>query len=245
MEMENLSSNMQRYFVSGSSENIIFPEKDIFHIKKVMRNKVGDQIEIVLSDKAYLATIDKLEPLHVYINEPILKEAELENDLTIFFPLTKSDKAELVIQKASEIGASKVVFYRSKRCVIKLDQESFNKKKERYLAIAKEASEQCHRLKIVDICGVINLQDIDNYLLDRNYVAYELEAGNTSPLYEELSKDNKSTSIIVGPEGGFEKEEISLLVNKGFKVVSLGKRILRCETAAIYALSVISFMMEK
>lgn len=245
MEMENLSSNMQRYFVSGTPENIIFLEKDIFHIKKVMRNKVGDQVEIVLDGKAYLTTIDRLEPLHVYINEPILKEVELDKNLTIFFPLTKSDKAELVVQKATELGATKVIFYRAKRCVIKLDQEGFNKKKDRYLSIAKEASEQCHRLKIVDICGVINLQDIDKYLEERNYVAYELEAGKTSPLFEDLSLDNKSTSIIVGPEGGFEKEEVELLTQKGFKVVSLGKRILRCETAAIYALSVISFMMEK
>ena len=245
MEIENLSLNMQRYFVTGSLENILFSEKDVFHIQKVMRCRIHDHIEVVLDEKAYLATIDSVSPLKVHINEPILKEVELKDDLVLFFPLTKSDKAELVIQKASEIGARRIVFYRSNRCVIKLDQDSFKKKLERYLAIAKEASEQCHRTRIIDIEGVINLKDIDKYMQERNYVAYELEAGETTSLYEELSKDNKSTSIIVGPEGGFEKEEVGLLTKKGFKSVSLGKRILRCETAAIYSLSVISFLMEK
>ena len=236
---------MQRYFVSGNKDNIIFTPNDVHHITKVMRNKIGDQIEVVINSDAFLVTIDNLSPLHVYINEPILKEVELSKDLVAFFPLAKSDKAELIIQKASEIGASKVVFYRSKRCVVKLDQPSFEKKKERYLSIAKEASEQCHRTKIVDIQGVIDLKDIDKYMVNRNFVAYELEAGQTSILFDELNKDNESTSIIVGPEGGFEKEEVNLLVNKGFKAVSLGKRILRCETAMIYALSIISFFMEK
>lgn len=236
---------MQRYFISGTIQNPVFSEKDIFHIQKVMRCRINDHIEVVLDEKAYLATIEKVSPLIVHINEPILKEVELNNELVLFFPLTKSDKAELVIQKATEIGAHKIVFYRANRSVIKLDQDAFNKKLDRYYAIAKEASEQCHRTKIITLDGIINLKDIDKYRLERNFVAYELEAGNTDSLYNELSLDNKSTSIIVGPEGGFEKEEIDLLTEKGFKVVSLGKRILRCETAAIYAISVISFFMEK
>ena len=236
---------MQRYFVNGDINNIIFLEQDIFHIQKVMRNKLKDHIEIVLNENAYLAEIDNINPLHVHIIEPILKEVELEKELVLFFPLTKSDKAELVIQKASELGASKIVFYRCQRCVIKLDQDSFNKKLNRYLAIAKEASEQCHRNKILNIEGVINLKDINKYMLDRNYVAYELEAGKTSNLFMELTKENKSTSFIVGPEGGFEKEEVEYLIKQGFKCISLGKRILRCETAAIYSLSIASFMLEK
>ena len=99
--MENLSLNMQRYFVTGSLENILFSEKDVFHIQKVMRCRIHDHIEVVLDEKAYLATIDSVSPLKVHINEPILKEVELKDDLVLFFPLTKSDKAELVIQKAS------------------------------------------------------------------------------------------------------------------------------------------------
>lgn len=236
---------MQRYFVQIDKDNIRFNEGDIFHIQKVMRNKVGDQIEIVSEEKAYLATIDNVNPLSVHINEPILKQSELGNDLTIFFPLTKSDKAELVIQKATELGASKIIFFRCKRCVVKLDNDAFNKKVVRFKAIAKEAAEQCHRNKIPEIIGVIDIKDIDKYMLDNNFIAYELLAGNTTNLYDELNNKSSSTSLIVGPEGGFEVQEVETLTSNGFKAVSLGKRILRCETAAIYGLSVISFFMEK
>ena len=236
---------MQRYFVSIENNEIRFLESDIFHIQKVMRNKVGDQIQIVSDSKAYLATIDCINPLHVYINEPILKEVELDKEVAIFFPLTKSDKAELVIQKATELGASKIVFFRCNRCVIKLDNDTFNKKLTRYNAIAKEAAEQCHRNKIPEILGVLNIKDISSYMLENNFVAYELLAGNTTNLFDELSSSHKSTSLIVGPEGGFEEKEVEELTKLGFKTVSLGRRILRCETAAIYGLSVISFFLEK
>ena len=146
---------------------------------------------------------------------------------------------------ASELVISRLIFFRSNRCVVKLDNDQFNKKKARYLTIAKEASEQCHRNKILDIVGVIDFKDIPNYLSDKNLVAYELLAGNTISLYSELNDIDSSISLLVGPEGGLEEKEVEYLLNHSFKSVSLGKRILRCETAAIYMMSVVSFMLEK
>ena len=236
---------MQRYFVTKEKGQILFLEQDIFHITNVMRNKVGDHIEVVIDNQAYMATITSLNPLNIEINEPILKEVELKNEVTLFFPLTKSDKAELVIQKASELGVSRLVFFNCKRSIIKLDQSQFEKKKNRYLTIAKEASEQCHRTKIIDIVGIINFKDIPSYASTKNLVAYELLAGNTSSLYEEIKDLVSSISLLVGPEGGLEEKEVEYLLNNNFKSVSLGKRILRCETAAIYFASVVSFMLEK
>lgn len=236
---------MQRYFVKKENEQILFLEQDIFHITKVMRNKIGDHIEVVINNEAYMATITSFNPFNIEINEPILKEVELKNDVTLFFPLTKSDKIELVIQKASELGASRLVFFNCKRSIIKLDQAQFEKKKSRYLAIAKEASEQCHRNKIISIEGIIDFKDIPNYSSTKNLVAYELLAGNTSSLYEEIKDLDSSISLLVGPEGGLEEKEVEYLLNNNFKSVSLGKRILRCETAAIYFLSVVSFILEK
>lgn len=236
---------MQRYFVTENNQQLVFSQQDIFHIKNVMRNKKGDQIEVVLNEKAYLVTITSLDPFLVEINEPILKETELEKEVTLFFPLTKSDKAELVIQKASELGISRLVFFNCKRSIIKLDNEQFNKKKTRYLTIAKEASEQCHRNKIIDIEGVINFKDIPQYKQDNNLVAYELLAGNTTSLFLELNNKKESVSLLVGPEGGLEEKEVEYLLNNGFKSVSLGKRILRCETAAIYMMAITSFLLEK
>ena len=163
----------------------------------------------------------------------------------LFLPLTKSDKIELVIQKATEIGATKIYLYRANRSVVKLDNDAFNKKLDRFNKIAKEASEQCHRLVIPEISGVLNIKDIQDHLSNLNLVAYELDAGNTSSFYDELDKINGSVSFIVGPEGGFEEYEIKALEDMSFKRVSLGKRILRMETAAIYGLSVIASFMEK
>ena len=236
---------MQRYFVSLINEKIVFSEQDIFHIQKVMRNKVGDEIEIVYDNHAFLVAIDSLNPLNVHIVNPILNDSELPHDLVLFFPLTKSDKIELVIQKATEIGATKIYLYRANRSVVKLDNDAFNKKLDRFVKIAKEASEQCHRLVVPEISGVLNVKDIKDHLSDFNLVAYELDAGKTSSFYDELERIDGSISFIVGPEGGFEEYEIKALEEIGFKRVSLGKRILRMETAAIYGLSVIASFMEK
>ena len=236
---------MQRYFVSYENEKIIFNEQDVFHIQKVMRNKIGDEIQVVFNSKAYLVAIDSINPLLVHIVNPILDDSELPYDLVLFFPLTKSDKIELVIQKATELGATKIYFYKANRSIVKLDNDAFKKKVERYLKIAKEASEQCHRLIIPSIEGVLEVKDIKNYLASTNLVAYELEAGKTTSFYDELELAKKDIAFIVGPEGGFEVNEIETLESFGFKRVSLGKRILRMETAAISGLSIIASFMER
>lgn len=236
---------MQRYFVQGTIDNLIFNEQDAFHIQKVMRFSRGDEIQVVLDGKTYLCVIDASSPLKVHVQEEIIEDSELPHELRLFFPLCRWDKSELVVQKAVEIGATSICFYRAKRSVVKLDDRDFDKKLMRLEAIAKEASEQCHRQRIPEITGVLNIADIKEHMCDVNLLAYELEAGKTNKLADILKSLQSSISFIVGPEGGFEKEEVNTLVEFGFEKVSLGKRILRVETAAIYGLSVISFNMEK
>ena len=236
---------MQRYFVKGNLDNILFNEQDIFHIQKVMRCKKGDQIEIVLDEKAYLTIIDEVNPLRIHIQEPINNEVELSYPTTLFFPLTKSDKIELVIQKGTELGISRIILYRASRSVVKMTNEDFKRKENRMISIAKEASEQCHRLKIPEIIGVVDFKDIKNYEADHNLFAYELEAGKVNPLEKQLNNIKGSVNMIVGPEGGFTKEEAEYLVNNKYVALPLGKRILRCETAAIYLMTLVSYYLEK
>ena len=243
--MENSSSNMQRYFVEIKNNNVILSKDDIFHITKVMRGKVGDHIEVVdnESHQVYLAVINSINPLTIVVQEPILHNAELDKNVTLFFALAKSDKIEFVIQKATELGAKRIVLFQGKRSVVKFSNEDFARKVGRYQAIAKEASEQCHRQYIPEIIYIDNLKKIKYYLADVNLFAYELEADK--PHYIDELKDAKSVSVIIGPEGGFDESEAEHLKELDFIPVSLGKRILRCETAAVYALSVISYLLEK
>lgn len=237
---------MQRYFASLIGKEVILKEDDIFHLTKVMRAKINDQIEVVDENgKAYLAVVGQINPLRVYIQEPILKNSELNTKVTLFFALAKSDKIDFVIQKATELGVAKIVLFEGKRSIVHFSKDDFARKYNRYHIIAKEAAEQCHREVIPEICFAPSIKDIENDLAEINLFAYELDAGKTSDFASIFEKRMNSLSVIIGPEGGFDEKEAEYLLTKGFKTISLGKRILRCETAAVFALSVIAFYLEK
>ncbi len=237
---------MQRYFATIINNEVILNQDDVFHLTKVMRAKVNTLIEAVDdSHKAYLAIVKSITPLKIEIQEPILSNSELDTPVTLFFGLAKSDKVEFIIQKATELGANKVVLFQGKRSVVKFSNEDFLRKLPRFQSIAKEAAEQCHREYIPEIKYVKSINEIKDDLCDLNLFAYELDAGKTSSFIDLLNEKHKSISIIIGPEGGFDIAEAIELNKMGFKNVSLGKRILRCETAAVYALSIIAFNLEK
>ena len=237
---------MQRYFANKIGENIILGDGDVHHLLHVMRAKKGDEIEAVADNKLYACLVESLNPLVVKINYEIPTDSELDEEITLFFALAKGEKIDFVVQKATELGTSKIVLLKTERCVVKFDDKSLTHKLERFEKIAKEASEQSHRLKIPQIVGTVDIKNIPQELLsDINLVAYEKEAGQTTSLIDNIVK-GKSTSIMIGPEGGFSEDEVNLLTSKySFKRVSLGKRILRTETAAVYALSVIGALLEK
>ena len=237
---------MQRYFASKKENKIILGDGDVHHLLHVMRNKKGDEIEVVADNKLYACIIKSINPLDIEINYEIPVDSELHNEVTLFFALAKGDKIDFVIQKATELGVHKIVLIKTERCVVKLTQDDFMRKLDRYNKIAKEASEQSHRLRVPEIVGVMDIKNIPSELMrDTNLLAYEKEAGQTSTFLERVTGKG-SYSIMIGPEGGFSLSEVELLVNKyGFEPVSLGKRILRTETAAVYALSVIGCLLEK
>lgn len=233
---------MQRYFASIINNQVYLDDGDVHHLLHVMRMNKGDNIEVVFDGSLFIAFIESTNPLIIKINHKVESDVELKHDVTLFFALAKGDKIDFVCQKATELGAKNVVLVNTKRCVTKFDDKDINKKLSRFSKIAKEASEQSHRLNVPNIIGVINLKDINNYLCDYNYVAYEKEAGTTENAFCNI---DGSVSVFIGPEGGFDEKEVEYLESIGFKTVSLGKRILRTETAAVYALSVIGFLMEK
>ena len=237
---------MQRYFASIDNQYFVHLSKeDEHHVCHVMRMKKGDEIEVVDNAHLFLCRIDSFNPLTISVIHEIANDVEIKEDITLLFALTKGDKIDLVLQKATELGVKKVALIESERTVVNYEGKDIDKKLERFKKIMKEASEQSHRLIVPELLGVYNLKNLpSNLLSDLNYVAYEKDANNINEAFQGLEK-GKSISILIGPEGGFSEQEINHLTTQGFIRTSLGKRILRAETAAIYALSVIGYLLEK
>lgn len=233
---------MQRYFAKIIDHNVQLSPDDLHHITHVMRMRVGDFFEVVDNQTLYVCEITSLNPFSINMEEK-KEDVEINSHITLFFALAKGDKIDLVIQKATELGVHKIVLFKSRRCVVNFDNKDIEKKLSRYQKIAKEASEQCHRLIVPEIVGVIDIKDIPQYKEEINLLAYEKMAGHTEGSFN--LNNPKGVSIVIGSEGGFDEDEANHLINQGFKTISLGKRILRCETAAIYALSVLGYQLEK
>ena len=237
---------MQRYFASIDHQYFVHLSKeDEHHVCHVMRMKKGDEIEVVDNAHLFLCRIDSFNPLTISVIHEIANDVEIKEDITLLFALTKGDKIDLVLQKATELGVKKVALIESERTVVNYEGKDIDKKLERFKKIMKEASEQSHRLIVPELLAVYNLKNLpSNLLSDLNYVAYEKDANHIDEAFQGLEK-GKSISILIGPEGGFSEQEINHLTTQGFIRTSLGKRILRAETAAIYALSVIGYLLEK
>ena len=236
---------MQRYFANVNNTSIILSKDDSFHLLKVMRSKIGEQIIAISDGELYLGEVISLNPL-IISNKGIYQEEnrELSVDTTLFFALAKGDKIDFVIQKATELGVKHIVLIKTERCVVKISQDDFNRKLTRYSSISKEAGEQCERRYLPSISYLDNIKSIPNeYLASINYVAYEEDAFNKVNFLD--CKDKRSVSLLIGPEGGLTLEEVEALEKQGFKRVSLGKRILRTETAAVAGLAMINMVIEQ
>ena len=248
---------MPRFFIKGSqiqNNKIIIIGEDVNHIKNVIRKQIGDNIEICNKDnkKSYKCEITKIEENQItteIIEELISQEDNIIVD--IYQGLPKADKMELIIQKSVELGANAIIPVDMKRCVVKLDSKSEEKKIERWQKISESAAKQCGRNNIPEVKHIVNIKDIckliTNY--DAMIVAYENEKENT--LKQELTKlkqennfNNLKIGIVIGPEGGLEENDVKLLKESGAKIITLGSRILRTETVALNMLSIIMYELE-
>ena len=230
-------------------DNFIFIENsDVNHIKNVLRKNIGDILDIV-SDRIR----DKAEIIEISSNQIKCKILEKNEDidkkinLTIFQGLAKADKIEYIIQKCTELGVYEIVPTEMKRCVVKLDEKDKSKKIERWRKIAEVAAKQSLRndiLKIEDILSfksmILNLKNYDLVIL-----AYEKEQDiKLKDVLRNMSKDIRNIAVIIGPEGGIDEEEATLLVNNGANQITLGKRILRTETAPVAISAMIMYELD-
>lgn len=238
---------MQRYFGRIVERQAILQDDDVFHLTRVMRAKVGEQIEVVNDGVVYLCQISRFRPLTIDVMRRLRENNELPNKVTLVAALLKGEKMDLVLQKATELGVDEVVLLETSRTVVKFKKDDRDVKLERFNRILKEAAEQSKRNQIPHLYRVIDFNGLHDIEADVKMVAYEEEAGPTASFNKvvESIKPEQSVAVLIGPEGGFSDHEILLATKQGFKKVSLGKRILRAETAAFYALSVIANFLEK
>lgn len=237
---------MQRYFVNRIENNEVFFEKDqMHHILNVMRMHIDQNITCVYQNEVYLCKITSLSPLKVEIVEKLNENHELKNKVCLLYCLPKGDKLDLVIQKACELGVNEIILVQSERCIAKIKKEDEQKKLLRFNTIAKEACEQSKRSFLPEISKIINFKEIKNIHFDHLFIAYENETEKNFYQYLLDVKENESIGILIGAEGGFSEKEVEYAKENGYTSISLGKRILKSETACFYALSAISFMLER
>lgn len=237
---------MQRYFASYDKfKNIVICDDDIFHITKVMRMRPGDQFEINLDGDIKLAEFVSSSPFSYKIIKEFNENHEIEGYIRLLYCLPKGEKTDLVIQKAVELGANEVVLINSERSIAKITKENKDKKILRFNKIIKEASEQSKRTNLMKLNDVISFKEISNYPGDINLIAYE-NTNNTIKNLSNILKDakGKTVNVIIGAEGGISKSELQIALDNNYQEISLGKRILRSETACFYILSLLSFYMD-
>ena len=238
---------MQRYFARTVGERVILSDDDVFHLTRVMRARPGDNIEVVSDGMVYLACVDRIKPLEITIIRQLIENNELSNDVILICALLKGEKMDLVLQKATELGVGEIILLKTERTIVKINQNDKDLKIERFNKILKEAAEQSKRSRIPTLYRIIDLDQLRTIEADVRIIAYEGTGGGTESFNKILEsiKPKQKVAIIIGPEGGFSNKEVDIATHNGYKKVSLGKRILRAETASFYALSVISNYLER
>lgn len=234
---------MPRFFIDNTAlcgDNIIVTGGDAVHIGRSLRMKIGDEITFCREGNEYISVIEKMTSDEVFcrIKDTVPSSSEPDIRLTIFQALPKQDKAELIIQKCTELGASRIVFFISKRCVSRPDEKSAEKKIIRWRKIAEEAAKQSGRGIIPEIDGIISFDEAANQLMECEIPLLCYENGGNK-LSEIDFKKGKSCGVMIGAEGGFDRCEADNICEKGAVPIWLGKRILRCETCPIAVTAVI------
>ena len=241
---------MQRYFISEKEyiEGIILSD-DVFHIVKVMRNKVGDLIEICYDNKAYLAKITNLtnELVNFEIVEQLSNKKQNKPNITLVQGLAKGDKNDDIIKHSTELGVDEIILLQMKRSIVKIEANKVDAKLNRYKKIAKEASEQSHRNSIPEVRLLTNLNNIDFNNYDLKLLLDEEEAKKIDGrLLRNIDFININNVIfVIGPEGGIDDKERLYFIEKGFIPVSIGNNILRTETASLDFLAMINYIYMK
>ena len=231
---------------------------DYNHIKNVLRLKKGEEVSVVLQgeDKEYRCEIEDFDEKTetVRLNLLFVKEGnvELPGRIYLFQGMPKGDKLELIIQKAVELGAFEIIPVDMKRSVVKLDEKKREKRIERYNAISEAAAKQAKRRIVPEVKAVMSFEQALSYCdkmgIEKKLLPYELTDPSTMEKTREILssiRPGEQIAVFIGPEGGFSEEEIALSEDNGFLQITLGRRILRTETAGMTVLSWLMYLLEE
>ena len=249
---------MYHFFVESSQvtpdyKNVEITGSDYNHIANVLRMKVGEQFSVSVRDagdgKEIFYEIEKIDDKSVIGKLCFIEEYgnELPSKIYLFQGLPKVDKMELIIQKAVELGAYQIIPMATKRCVVKLDEKKADSKVKRWQAIAEAAAKQSKRAVIPEVTKPLTMKQAVAMAkdMDVKLIPYENAKGiaETKRLIDEI-KPGQDIAVFIGPEGGFSEEEIALCSENDIKPITLGKRILRTETAGFTIISWLMYHLE-
>ena len=246
---------MHHFFVEPSQiqgNHIFIDGPDVNHIRNVLRMNPGEEVNVTdgSGEKVYRCAIasigeDKVELNIMWAQE---KGMELPSKIYLFQGLPKSDKMELIIQKAVELGVYEIIPMATARAVVKLDQKKAAAKVKRWQAISESAAKQSKRLLIPEVKEPVKFSEALKLAsdLDVRLIPYELAEGmdGTRRIIQSV-KPGQSVAVFIGPEGGFEEAEVELAKEAGFQAITFGRRILRTETAGMTVLSILMYQLEE
>lgn len=246
---------MYQFFVEPSQiqdKRIVITGNDVNHIKNVLRMKIGEEIAVSngVDGKEYRCGIEELGEDQIVCTLRFIKEdgVELASQIYLFQGLPKADKMELIIQKAVELGVHEVIPMATKRCVVKLDEKKAASKVNRWQGIAEAAAKQSKRGVIPRVHAVMSMKEAVAYAgeMEVKLIPYELaeDMAHTKQLIEQV-KLGQRVAIFIGPEGGFEEAEVQMALEAGIEPITLGRRILRTETAGFTVLSWLMYHLEQ
>lgn len=247
---------MARFFVTPDQirqDMIYIYDGDVNHIKNVLRMREGEEVSISDGEGTdYHCIIEELDKdcIKLRIQNSWKSYSELPVKLHLFQGLPKADKMELIIQKAVELGAYEIIPVSTSRSIVKLDDKKAAKKVSRWQGIAESGAKQSGRAIIPEVLSPMSFKQALNYAreLDATIIPYEKAEGidDTRAVIRGLHDSAvQSIGIFIGPEGGFSEQEVELAMEAGAKPITLGKRILRTETAGLTTLSILMFEFEE
>ncbi len=243
---------MPRFFVTEKPEGedtVRIVGADAFHIARSLRMAVGDGITVCLGDgNEHICTLTSIhdDECVAKIDSVRPSSAESPRRITLYMAYPKGDKLETVVQKAVELGASRIVPFESERCIKRPAPEKAAKNTARLSRIAEEAAKQCGRAILPEVGSPIAFAELLNRIDSHAVTLFCYEGEGAVSLRRVLEGDieDGDIAVIVGSEGGFSPDEAERICQRGAKCVNLGPRILRCETAPDYILSAISYRFE-